>query len=107
MPETAKEAVMAKSSKRKAARNKSSSKPKKAAKRAPKMAAKRALSKKTSKKTTKKAKSKPRRVTPTAMEPMVQTREPAASLEPVEVVVVEATTVIAVERPAADTVVVE
>src|SRR5215469_8643575 len=110
MPETTKEAIMAKSKKRTAARSKSPSKRSKisskrtkaSVKRSPRMAAKRAPSKKT--------KSKLRRVIQTAMEPMVQNRESTAPVEPaapVEAVVLEATTVIAVERAVPDTVVVE
>jgi hypothetical protein len=41
------------------------------------------------------------------MEPVVQSREPPAAAEPAAAVVVEATTVITVEGPAPDTVVVE
>jgi hypothetical protein len=63
------------------------------------MAAKRAPSKRT--------KSKPRRVIQTVMEPMVQNRDSAPRVEAGESVVVEATTVSAVERQAPDTVVVE
>jgi hypothetical protein len=101
---------MAKSKKRVATRNKSSSKRKVGVKRTPKMAAKRATSKRTmpaKRATSKRTKSKLRRVIQTAMEPVVQNRESTALAEPVAAVVAEATTILAVERAAPDTVVVQ